>query len=310
MTLPAYNKNSFYSNGKLLLTGEYTVLDGAIALALPTKHGQYLYVEPGSNKRINWKSIDADGSVWYEDSIPFSAIAANEQFSTKKETKALINILHQAAIANPGILSASEGFTITTQLTFPRKWGLGTSSTLINNIAQWFDIDAYNLQFSTFGGSGYDIACARYNFPVLYWLTNGKPKVKPADFNVTFSENLWFVYLNQKQDSRDAIRAYRQKKAKIEPLVNIINRITDAVCAARKAHDFAAAIGEHEAVMCKVLETPTVKTKLFPDFGGTLKSLGAWGGDFILAVSENDPTDYFTQRGFKTIIPYKEMILK
>jgi len=31
---------SFYSNGKLLITGEYLVLDGAKALALPTKYGQ------------------------------------------------------------------------------------------------------------------------------------------------------------------------------------------------------------------------------------------------------------------------------
>ncbi|MDB4497362.1 GHMP kinase, partial [Flavobacteriaceae bacterium] len=29
--------NTFYSNGKLLLTGEYLVLEGATALAVPTK---------------------------------------------------------------------------------------------------------------------------------------------------------------------------------------------------------------------------------------------------------------------------------
>lgn len=37
---------SFKSNGKLLLTGEYLVLDGAVALALPTKMGQIMTVEP------------------------------------------------------------------------------------------------------------------------------------------------------------------------------------------------------------------------------------------------------------------------
>jgi hypothetical protein len=30
-------KKKFYSNGKLLITGEYLVLDGAKAFALPTK---------------------------------------------------------------------------------------------------------------------------------------------------------------------------------------------------------------------------------------------------------------------------------
>ena len=47
-------KKKYYSNGKLLITGEYVVLDGAKALALPTKFGQYLIIEPGKNQQINW----------------------------------------------------------------------------------------------------------------------------------------------------------------------------------------------------------------------------------------------------------------
>ena len=38
-------KQTFYSNGKLLITGEYLVLDGAKAFALPTKFGQKLTIE-------------------------------------------------------------------------------------------------------------------------------------------------------------------------------------------------------------------------------------------------------------------------
>jgi hypothetical protein len=36
------------------------------------------------------------------------------------------------------------GYNITTHLNFP-KMGTGTSSTLINNIAQWLQIDAFTL---------------------------------------------------------------------------------------------------------------------------------------------------------------------
>ena len=43
-------KKEFYSNGKLLITGEYLVLDGAKAFALPTKFGQNLIVEKGNNQ--------------------------------------------------------------------------------------------------------------------------------------------------------------------------------------------------------------------------------------------------------------------
>ena len=41
-------KTTYYSNGKLLITGEYLVLDGAEALALPTKFGQNLIIENAS----------------------------------------------------------------------------------------------------------------------------------------------------------------------------------------------------------------------------------------------------------------------
>jgi hypothetical protein len=66
---------------------------------------------------------------------------------------------------------------------------------------------------------------------------------------------------------------------------------------------------EHEAVMSAILEIETVKESFFPDFDGTIKSLGAWGGDFVMVISKNNPTSYFKERGFETIIPYQEMIL-
>ena len=47
---------SYYSHGKLLISSEYAVLDGAKALALPTKLGQRLEVTNRNTKNINWKS--------------------------------------------------------------------------------------------------------------------------------------------------------------------------------------------------------------------------------------------------------------
>ena len=61
--------------------------------------------------------------------------------------------------------------------------------------------------------------------------------------------------------------------------------------------------------MSAVLKTPTVKETRFPDFNGAIKSLGAWGGDFVMAVSENDPAGYFKKKGFEVVVPYREMIL-
>ena len=57
---------NFFANGKLLLTGEYAVLRGACALALPTKFGQHLTVEENNSNFINWKSLDHENKVWFE----------------------------------------------------------------------------------------------------------------------------------------------------------------------------------------------------------------------------------------------------
>lgn len=302
-------KKTFYSNGKLLITGEYLILDGAKAMALPTKFGQNLIVEKSSNKEIQWKSLDADGSIWFEDTILFSDIISKIPFEIESVKNTLITILREAYQLNPDSVLNSEGYIVTTQLSFPRKWGLGTSSTLINNIAQWFNINAFKLLKNSFGGSGYDIACAQNDCPILYHLEQGKPIVEKVKFNPTFTKNLYFVYLNQKQNSKSAIASYKEKKNNLADAKEIINQLTETVLNTKGENTFAEALETHEKELSIILETKTVKESLFPDFNGTIKSLGAWGGDFVLVVSEENPKPYFLGKGYKTIIEYRDMIL-
>ncbi len=292
-----------------MITGEYLVLDGAKALALPTKFGQNLVIDENSSQEIKWKSFDADGSVWFEDTVPFSAIISNTPLEKESVKNTLITILREAYQLNPNAILNSKGYVVTTKLTFPKKWGLGTSSTLINNIAQWFEIDAFTLLKNSFGGSGYDIACAQNDCPILYRLEQAKAVVEKVNFDPTFTKNLYFVYLNQKQSSKSAIASYKQKKNNLKTAKEIINQLTETVLNAKDANTFAQALQNHERELSSILETKTVKETLFPDFDGTIKSLGAWGGDFILAVSKEDPSSYFVSKGYETIIPYQEMIL-
>lgn len=304
-------KKEFYSNGKLLITGEYLVLDGAKALALPTKFGQNLVIEQNNTQGINWKSLDSDGSIWFETTFSFfeiSNIDALEKESSIRNT--LLVILQEAFKLNPDFINFSSGYSITTALSFPRNWGLGTSSTLINNVAQWVNIDAFLLLKNSFGGSGYDIACAQNDFPILYTLEDEKPIVEQVDFEPHFSENLYFVYLEKKQSSRASILSYyNNKNTNLEKSIAINNTITQAVLGAKSLDKFALALEEHEAEMSIILEMHTIKESHFPDFKGVIKSLGAWGGDFVLVVSAENPTNYFNKKGFKTIIPYQNMIL-
>ena len=186
-------KKTFYSNGKLLITGEYLVLDGAKAFALPTKFGQDLIVENGSKKEIHWKSYNFDEHLWFEDIILFSEIINNAEAQIETVKTTLINILHEAYLLDPTFITNSDGYKISTHLTFPKNWGLGTSSTLLNNIAQWTKIDAFTLLKNSFGGSGYDIACAQNNTPIVYRLEQNLPTAEKVKFNPEFLKNIFFV---------------------------------------------------------------------------------------------------------------------
>jgi len=302
-------EKTFYSNGKLLITGEYLVLDGAKSLALPTKYGQYLKVSSGKLGQIHWTSFDNDNSIWFEETIFFNEIINFKASDNLSQRETLINILHEASLLNADFLKSSLGYSISTALTFPKLWGLGTSSTLINNIAQWLEIDAFKLLKNSFGGSGYDIACAQNNTTILYQLKNGLPIVEKVNFNPKFSKNSYFVYLNKKQSSKTAIENYYKSKKNLDIDFPIINEITLAVLNSNSLEEFSELLFKHEKVMSEILELPTVKDNSFPDFDGTIKSLGAWGGDFVMAVSKENPTDYFESKGYKTIVPYKDMIL-
>ena len=303
-------RQTFYSNGKLLLTGEYLVLDGAKALALPTKMGQNLQVVTHDKPTISWKSFDADGTIWFEDDLELDAIINYKEAAESSVKNTLLTILHHAHLLQPSFFQERVGYQIETALTFPKKWGLGTSSTLINNLAQWLKIDAFELLNNSFGGSGYDIACAQNDTPIFYQLENQKPNVTPLDFQPEFASNLYFVYLNQKQSSKNAIAAYYNKKhEKLKQNIANINKLSDAVATAKNIKSFANALQLHENELSAILELLTVQEALFSDFDGVVKSLGAWGGDFILAIALEDPTAYFSSKGYSTVIPYKEMIL-
>lgn len=303
-------KQVFYSNGKLLLTGEYVVLDGAKALAVPTKFGQSLTIHSGTNKQFKWTSFDVDNSIWFEDVISFEEIISFIKESEIKTIKGkLTAILHQAYLQNPSFISDFDGYVVETNLTFPRLWGLGTSSTLINNIGQWLNIDAFELLKESFGGSGYDIACAQTDSPIIYQLEDSKPIFNVVNFNPVFKENIHFVYLNQKQNSSSAIANYFSKNHNLDKNIAKITAITNDALLCTEGRDFALLMEKHQAIMSTILQTETVKEKHFSDFKGVIKSLGAWGGDFVMVLSKQNPKEYFIAKGFETILTYDEMVL-
>jgi hypothetical protein len=77
--------------------------------------------------------------------------------------------------------------------------------------------------------------------------------------------------------------------------------------------DFNKCLVEHENLVAKTLELERAKDLYFKDFWGEIKSLGAWGGDFILATSERSEADtraYFLEKGFPVFLKYEELVLE
>lgn len=307
---------NFYSNGKLLLTGEYVVLDGAKALAIPTSFGQEMQVLSHDLPEIHWKSLDEKNEVWFNcviSNINFEIIKVDFSEHKKDEIQQIINRLQTIFLEirklNTSFLNDNKGVSILTKLNFPRNWGLGSSSTLINNLANWAKVDPYKLLKNTFGGSGYDIACAQYNKPILYQLINHKSLVLEVDFNPIFKDQLFFIHLNKKQNSRKAIELYHKNKKNWYSEIDEISAISSAMLTVTSLKSFEILLKQHEQIIAKITGQEPVKQQLFSNYFGEIKSLGAWGGDFILATgNENTPT-YFLNKGYKTIVPYEQMIL-
>jgi mevalonate kinase len=301
------------ANGKLLLTGEYFVLDGATALAIPVRFGQSLIVEARDQPNVLvWESRDWDNSVWFsaEYELPYLGVVETNDRSV---AEMLASIFRDCQRQNPTFLSGTQGMAAHTICDFPRAWGLGTSSTIIAAIARWAMVDPYPVLHNTLGGSGYDIACAYAESPLLYRLENEKPIVRFVAFEPPFVENLYFVYLEKKQSSREGIVRYREKAKDNAALMSEISNLTERILNADTLEDFEENIREHERLVGISLEYQPLKSRLFSDFWGEIKSLGAWGGDFVLATSaksEDESRKYFSEKGFGTVLRWNEMIRK
>lgn len=282
-------------------------MDGALALAVPTKFGQDLTVKEINEPKIYWKSLDENRTIWFSAEFLLNENSIELVSDKNVFSERLLQILKAVPKLNPKAF-VKNGFEVTTSLNFPRNWGLGTSSTLINNIAQWLSIDAYELLELTFGGSGYDIACAQNNTPITYSLKNNR-QVSQIHFDPCFKEQLYFVYLNRKQNSRDSISTYKSKHIS-KKAISGATELTNKIIACHDFDLFLKLLEEHENLIASILNIKTVKEDLFSDFSGGIKSLGGWGGDFILVASKVNPLSYFIRKGYETIIPYSEMVLK
>lgn len=281
------------------------MLSGASALAIPTAYGQNLKIEFSEKSGLHWESFDEKGSIWFSDVFDLKSLKSKN--TNNSISKTLSNILLEARNLNPEFLLNESGLYISTKLDFPRNWGLGTSSTLINNIAKWANVNAFELLKNSFGGSGYDIAAGQSNAPILYDLKDEKPTFKKVNLAWNFTDNIFFVHLNQKQDSKAGILRYKNASV-TEKTIQQISEISHNLLSCNSLSEFETLMNLHENIVSEIIQLPPVKAQLFSDYSGTVKSLGAWGGDFVMVTGNLSAMEYFKQKAYGTIISYKEMI--
>lgn len=299
----------YHSNGKLLLTGEYLVLKGARALAMPLRFGQTMQIKKRSTNGIIWESF-YKGKKWFD--AHFNQHLEITDTSDSTRAKTIIRILKEARHITQYPDDTFFKKQIISRLEFDPNWGWGSSSTLITNIAHWLNIDPYTLSTRTLGGSNYDIACAQANLPIFYRKYGNAFEIKPAFFNPSFKDRLYFVYLGKKQDSRSSTKNFINNSNVTREDIDKISALTEKIAFTDDVNQFSKLIDNHEHLIGTLLGKTPVKEKLFHDFKGSVKSLGAWGGDFAMAIAKGthkETTNYFSNKGYSVLFRFKDISL-
>ena len=282
------------------------MLDGALSLAVPTRKGQSLSYKENNSNSLLWESIDVNKEKWFE--AEFSASNFNIiETSNSNTAKFLQQLLRNAKSISKSKNNISG--SVKTFLEFSIDWGFGSSSTLISLVAQWFNLSPFELHFSVSNGSGYDIACATANSAITYKLINNQPIFKAVEWNPAFKNSLFFVHLNKKQDSSKEVNKYKNNRNINSSIIERIGTISENILVAHSIEEFKILIKEHEQIMSDILGTPPIKEILFPDFNGVVKSLGAWGGDFILVCGDKLAKEYFSKKGYPTQINFEKALI-
>lgn len=298
--------NEIFSPGKLMLTSEYFAIDGALVLAVPTKLGQeFFFDEKKEGKSIIFWEAYHQNKGWLKAVIDYQnwqILEANIVSSAEFILKTLKNVQALSKIK----FKSTDSYYLKTNLQFPADFGFGSSSTLMNNLAEWSEIDPFYLNAISLGGSGYDIAVAKEKSAVLY---QSKPEIQyeKVKFDPSFKNELIFIHLNQKQDSREGINLYKSK-IKSQKLVDEFSNLTRNILLCNELEKFSELMMIHEQKISEFLEIPTVKQVKFQDCPSFVKSLGAWGGDFVMSAKFDGFKDYFWGKGFTTVFEWVDII--
>ena len=299
------------ANAKLLLSGEYLVLAGAEALAIPLKFGQELTVSEGETEKITWVSKGPSG-IWF--SASFSALGEVYAATNPKSAQFVSNLIAATNTILPNFFQRFLGKTVTVTADFDLNWGLGSSSSLIALMAQLARIDPLALHWKVSRGSGYDVVTAMSNTPIFYKLIDGTATYSSVKLSSAFQESVYFAYLGKKEDSAAGVERFLSSTKQLAvSIANEISAITRKMAVAESANQLCRLMDRHEAILSEVLGVMPIKQLRFSDFEGSVKSLGAWGGDFAMfcsSVPSNQVYSYIAAKGLTPVFGFNDISLQ
>jgi mevalonate kinase len=299
----------FHAHGKLLLSAEYMVMFGAKALAVPLKKGQTLdLLHKESQQAFSWKAF-YNKKLWFEAAFHPATLKILDTTSIKIAQN--LKVLLQACIKMmPSFQESLFRKDAVTALDFPPEYGFGSSSTLISLLAEWAEVNPLDLHFMVSEGSGYDVACALADGPITYKLRENLPQYQHIPFRPSFQEHIWFAWLGKKQETAPHLREITPR---IKPGFDVIykfSELTRAMIEAPTLDEFRRVMDVHEEKLSQILGMEKISTTLSA-LPGSVKSLGAWGGDFVMIASEADRetlANYLLEKGIEVLYSYKELV--
>lgn len=296
----------YYAHGKFLLTAEYLVMAGADAIVLPLNKGQHLSLLEDEHEQLRWESW-YEGELWFQadfNAHNFDVLETEDQFRA-----AFISRILKEAKELAKKEKSFQAKKIITELEFSPDWGLGSSSTLIVNVSRLFDINAFDLHKRVSRGSGFDVAAGMSTYPFRYRLKKNKREMMPVRIPELFFNHTFFVYLGQKADSGIAVEEFSQQDKDLKIPVKYINEISGQFTEVESVRELSRITNEHEQFMSDVLGMPS-PTDRFADYPYGMKSLGAWGGDFIMAIhpkGKQEVERYFKHKGCPLVFSANEL---
>jgi len=301
---------NYYSHGKLLITGEYLIIRGAMALAAPVRYGQEMQIEVNnSDEYLKWESFELD-RCWFH-AIFDTTFTKIIETSDSEVANRLLLWLIAADKLNPGFLKRQKFKKVIVKSDFNLSWGLGSSSSLLSDIALWAEVDSFRLHKLLSKGSGYDVVCAQAEGPIFFTRKDEDYTVKKADFFPAFANKVYFIYLGRKQDSSLSVETFLEEKSSFAKEIENVSELSIRMASAKSIDEFEMGIKEHEEIISSLLHRKRIKEERFSDLQGEIKSLGAWGGDFAMLTWHDTLKElkkYLATKNIDTIFTFKEII--